>query len=138
MPFKDRETKLAYQRAWYAAHRERVIAKVAERKRTLYAGVCRHCGGPTVGSSKNKAPEWCSKQECAAAQRDPWKALLREKQESRWKHALTTMKTRRSWQGVCTCGWESKRHLSIDKVEAAYKAHTKLVERKGRTAAQGA
>ena len=72
MPRKDREAQNAYQRAWYAAHRERVIAKVAARKHTLYAGVCRNCGGPTVGSSKNDIPEWCSKPQCASAQRQIW------------------------------------------------------------------
>jgi len=69
MPRKDREAKLAYQREWYAIHREQVIAKVALRKRTLYGGVCRNCGGPTQGPTKGKAAEWCSKPECASAQR---------------------------------------------------------------------
>ena len=130
MPFKDREEKLAYQRAWYAKNREKVIAKVAERKRTLYAGVCRNCGGPTMGSTKNKIPEWCSKPACRAAQRDPWLQLLREgRHVTHWKHALTTMKSRKVWKGVCTCGWQSKRHADIEKVEAEYKTHTNLVER---------
>jgi len=69
MPLKDREARLAYQREWYAAHRERVIGKVARRKHTAYAGVCRNCGGPTVGNSKNHIPEWCSKPACASLQR---------------------------------------------------------------------
>jgi hypothetical protein len=68
MPLKDYEKKLAYQRAWYRNHREIVIAKVAERKRTLYGGVCRNCGGPTVGESKKQIREWCSKPECRSAQ----------------------------------------------------------------------
>lgn len=69
MPFKDREVKLAYQRKWYAEHRERVIAKVNERKRTVYAGTCKNCGGPTIGNSKNDRPEFCGKPECRSAQR---------------------------------------------------------------------
>jgi len=69
MPRKNREERLAYQRAWYAAHAERVKASVAHRKRTLYAGTCRNCGGPTVGNTKGKAPEWCAKPACARAQR---------------------------------------------------------------------
>ena len=69
MPFKDYERKLAYQREWYARNRRRVIAAVAQRRRTAYAGVCRNCGGPTVGSSKNSIPEWCGKPACASAQR---------------------------------------------------------------------
>jgi hypothetical protein len=69
MPFKDREQKLAYQRQWYAAHREQVIEAVTHRRRTDYAGVCRNCGGPTVGQSKNNRPEWCGKPACASAQR---------------------------------------------------------------------
>lgn len=72
MPYKDREKRLAYQRKWYAEHRERVIAKVTARKHTAYAGVCRNCGGPTVGSSKNDIPEWCAKPQCASAQRQIW------------------------------------------------------------------
>jgi hypothetical protein len=69
MPFKDREARREYQRQWYTRHREQVIADVAKRKHTLYAGICRNCGGPTVGNSKNHIPEWCAKRECARAQR---------------------------------------------------------------------
>lgn len=69
MPYRDPEQRRAYARDWYAAHRERVIAAVAHRKRTLYAGVCRVCGGPTVGSSKNKIPVYCKKPGCASTQR---------------------------------------------------------------------
>ena len=69
MPIKDREKRLAYQREWYAAHRDQVIAEVKARKRRLYSGVCRNCGGPTVGNSKNSIPEWCAKPSCASAQR---------------------------------------------------------------------
>lgn len=69
MPLKDPEAKRAYQRAWYAKNNKRVIAKVAHRKKTDYAGVCRNCGGPTVGTSKGKAPEYCAKRACKAAQR---------------------------------------------------------------------
>jgi hypothetical protein len=70
MPRKDKEARLAYQRAWYAKHREQVIAEVAERKRRLYSGVCRNCGGPTVGMTKKNIPEWCAKPACAAEQRN--------------------------------------------------------------------
>jgi hypothetical protein len=69
MPLKDREARLAYQRAWYAAHADRVKKKVSDRKHALYSGVCRNCGGPTVGNSKNDIPEWCSKPACASLQR---------------------------------------------------------------------
>jgi hypothetical protein len=68
MPYRNKEDKLAAQRRWYAANREKVIAKVAERKRTLYAGVCRNCGGPTMGSTKNNIPEWCGKPQCRSMQ----------------------------------------------------------------------
>jgi hypothetical protein len=68
MPYKHYEDKLAAQRRWYAAHREQVIASVAARKRSLYAGTCRSCGGPTVGNSKLQVPEWCGKPECRRAQ----------------------------------------------------------------------
>ena len=69
MPYKDYQAKLASQRRHYASHREQVIANVARRKRTAYAGVCLNCGGPTMGSSKNDIPEWCAKPDCARAQR---------------------------------------------------------------------
>lgn len=69
MPIKDRTKKLKYQRDWYARHRHRVVADVARRKHTAYAGVCQNCGGPTVGESKGKAPVWCAKPACASAQR---------------------------------------------------------------------
>lgn len=69
MPFSDPEQKLAYQREWYAKNRQKVIGWVAKRKRTDYAGICENCGGPTVGSSKGKAPSFCGKPECARAQR---------------------------------------------------------------------
>lgn len=71
MPFADPEQKRAYAREWYARpeNRHRVIAAVAKRKHTAYAGVCRNCGGPTVGTSKRDIPEWCSKTECKSAQR---------------------------------------------------------------------
>ena len=83
-----------------------------------------------MGSTKQKIPEFCSKPECRRAQRDPWQILLREgRYVTNWKHALTTQKSRKRWKGVCTCGWQSKRHLDIEKVEAEYKAHTNLVER---------
>lgn len=71
MPRKDRESYRAYMREWYARpeNRQRVIAKVAARKHNQYAGVCKNCGGPTVGISKGQAPEWCSKPECLSLQR---------------------------------------------------------------------
>ena len=67
MPRKDPVERLAYQRQWYAANSARVIAKVAKRKRTLYAGICKNCGGPTTGQSKNKASRYCAKPECKRA-----------------------------------------------------------------------
>ena len=69
MPYKDREKRLAYQRAWYARNRSKVIAKITHRRQTMYAGKCINCGGPTVGQSKNDRPEWCGKPECRSAQR---------------------------------------------------------------------
>lgn len=69
MPYKDKEKKLACQRRHYRNHREEVIAKVAHRKHTDYAGVCVNCGGPTVGNSKNDVPRFCAKPACASAQR---------------------------------------------------------------------
>ena len=71
MPFADPERKREYAREWYSrpGNRERTIAKVANRKHTLYAGVCKNCGGPTVGSSRNDIPEWCGKPECRSAHR---------------------------------------------------------------------
>jgi len=58
-------------REWYAReeNRKRVIAKNAARKHNEYAGVCVNCGGPTVGRSKDDAPSYCAKPECASAQR---------------------------------------------------------------------
>lgn len=64
MPYKSKEARLAAQREHYRRHREQVIAKVKERKHTKYAGVCKYCGAPTVGSSKNNIPEFCAKPEC--------------------------------------------------------------------------
>jgi hypothetical protein len=61
MPFKDRERKLAYQREWYAAHRDRVIAKVHRRKWTLYAGTCEICGATTSGDTKGAGATRCAK-----------------------------------------------------------------------------
>lgn len=71
MPIKDPDRRRQYYREWYAKpeNRQRTIDAVAQRKRTSYAGVCRNCGGPTVGSSKNKIPEWCGKPGCRSAQR---------------------------------------------------------------------
>lgn len=70
MPYKDYDEKLAAQRRWYAIpeNRERTIAKVAERKRKAYGGICKNCGGPTTGESKNHIREWCGKPECRSAQ----------------------------------------------------------------------
>lgn len=68
-PFKDKDAKLAYQREWYAAHRQRVIAKVRRRKWERYGGVCVNCGRPTWGQTKNvPPPEYCGKPECRSAQ----------------------------------------------------------------------
>lgn len=69
MPLKDKDAKRAYMRHWYTLNREKVIARVAERKRSAYAGVCLNCGGPTVGQSKNDRPEYCGKPACASVQR---------------------------------------------------------------------
>lgn len=86
MPFADPDRKREYAREWYArpGNRERTIEKVAKRKHTLYAGVCRNCGGPTVGSSKNNIPEWCGKPECRSAQRKAMDPALftKEKEKS--------------------------------------------------------
>lgn len=68
MPYKNYQKALAAQRRWYAANNEKVIASVKARKHTLYAGVCRNCGGPTSGGTKKKIPEFCAKPECHAAQ----------------------------------------------------------------------
>lgn len=79
MPLKDPEKKRAYQREWYArpANKARTVAKVIERKHTAYAGVCEHCGGPTVGQSKNDRPRFCSKPECLSVQRNGRRYRLR-------------------------------------------------------------
>ena len=69
MPRKDYQAKLAYQREWYARNSKRVIAKVSERKKNVYGGTCRNCGGPTIGQSKGQAAEYCGKPECKSAQR---------------------------------------------------------------------
>lgn len=68
MPYKDPEQRREAGRRWYAAHREQVIAEVAERKRRLYSGVCKNCGGPTLGGTKQRIPEWCGKPECRSMQ----------------------------------------------------------------------
>lgn len=60
MPYIDHQDRLAYQRDYYRRNREKVIAKVAERKHTIYAGTCMYCGGPTTGQSKGKAAKWCN------------------------------------------------------------------------------
>jgi len=72
MPYKSIEDRRAASRRHYWSHREEVIAKVAARKHSDYAGVCRNCGGPTVGVSKNDIPEWCAKPQCKSMQRQPW------------------------------------------------------------------
>lgn len=69
MPFVDYEEKLAYQRRWYAEHREQVIEKVRRRRRKYYVGVCANCGGKTYGDRPKKIPEYCGKPKCASAQR---------------------------------------------------------------------
>jgi hypothetical protein len=75
VPLKDSQAKNAYQRKWYAAHRERVIAKVAKRKRESYAGVCLNCGGPTIGQSPGKAARYCKKTEC---RKEQWKEKIND------------------------------------------------------------
>lgn len=67
MPYKDDEARRASNRRSYARNREKVIAKVAKRKRTDYAGTCQVCGGPTVGQSKNDIPTLCGKPECRSS-----------------------------------------------------------------------
>lgn len=87
MPHKDPEKRRAYMREWYARpeNRKRVIAKVAARKHTDYAGTCVNCGGPTVGESKQRIPDYCSKPACASAQRkeDYWSGETQEYQRIR-------------------------------------------------------
>jgi len=84
MAYKNREDQRAASRRHYAAHREQVIAKVAERRHTAYAGVCRNCGGPTVGQAKNSIPEWCAKSACAAEQRNGQRRLKIRKAVAVW------------------------------------------------------
>lgn len=69
MPAKDKEARLAYQREWYAKNNKRVIAKVNARKWKEYGGVCKNCGGPTIGETKGKAADYCGKPACSRAQR---------------------------------------------------------------------
>lgn len=64
MPHRDRKERLAYQREWYAAHRDRVIHKVTQRKQTQYTGECVNCGATTVGNTPKKIPKFCGKPEC--------------------------------------------------------------------------
>lgn len=135
MPYKDRETKLAYQRAWYAANREKVIASVNRRKWELYGGTCRNCGAPTQGTTKGvPPPEFCSKPGCRSVQRNPLFVIKRKKAARSgpivWKHDLTIFKNRRAWQGVCVCGWESKRHMDKSRVREAHAKHARVVEKK--------
>lgn len=71
MPAKDREKRLAYQRAWYnrPENRARTIERTKDYRRTSYAGVCVNCGDATHGDRPSKVPGWCSKPDCASAQR---------------------------------------------------------------------
>jgi hypothetical protein len=62
LPSKDIEVRRATARRFYARNREKVIAAVKARKHDQYAGVCRFCGGPTVGNSgPGSAPDSCGK-----------------------------------------------------------------------------
>ena len=58
--------------------------------------------------------------------------------EHHWRHALTITRSRGLWKGTCICGWQSKRSAQIEWVTGAYKQHTKLIEREGRRASEGA
>lgn len=69
MPFSNPDDKNRAAREWYARNRALVIARVAHRKRTMYAGECVNCGGPTVGQSPKEIPEFCGKPACRSAQR---------------------------------------------------------------------
>jgi hypothetical protein len=78
VPFKNKDDKLAYQRKWYAAHRQRVIKKVHDRKWGLYGGTCKNCGAPTMGESKGKTSEYCGKPDCKSAQHRANKEVFSE------------------------------------------------------------
>jgi len=79
MPRKDREERLAYQREWYAKNSAKVKGWVSTRKHVDYAGVCRNCGGPTVGvSGPGSASEWCGKPACKSAQHKERREVFRE------------------------------------------------------------
>jgi len=69
MPHKNLEEKRAYARAWYAAHRDRVMAAHRKYRLEHCVGTCVNCGGPTYGDRPKRVPSFCAKPECASAQR---------------------------------------------------------------------
>lgn len=98
MPLKDSEAKLAYQREWYArkGNRERVIAKVRERKWTAYAGKCLNCGATTIGQSKGQPSLYCNKPACKSVQHKKNRELfVRLGREGREKQLTAQQKERR-------------------------------------------
>ena len=70
LPYKDLEKAREAGRRHYQRHREEEIARIAEMKRTKYAGTCVNCGGPTLGpNGPGSAPDYCGKPECRSEQR---------------------------------------------------------------------
>jgi len=57
--------------------------------------------------------------------------------EVSWRHTLTFVKRRGKLKGYCSCGWQSPSSNSEQQILSEYKAHTKLVEREGRSAREG-
>jgi hypothetical protein len=55
-----------------------------------------------------------------------------------WRHELHVRKTKNTFKAYCTCGWQSAKNKTADEAVADYRAHTKLVEREGRKASEGA
>lgn len=135
MPYKNREDKLAAQRRSYAKHREKVIADVTRRKRTVYGSVCRNCGGPTWGTGPNHHYQWCGKPDCKSFQ---MQVMYQERRHGvDWKHVLSLARRKGKYKGFCTCGWQSNLLGSPDSVQIAYKLHTNLVEREAKRPSDG-
>ena len=131
MPRKDKEGKLAYQREWYAKHSKRVIDKVAAYKKRELRGVCRNCGGPTVGMQKNRIPEWCAKPECASVHRQ-YMNRKGAMSEHRWAHNPTIVKVKGRLRAFCSCGWQSDWHKNVNDILQEIRDHTGLREKKDR------
>jgi hypothetical protein len=130
MSSEDIERRRAAGRRHYRNHREEVIAKVTLRKHTEYGGVCRNCGGPTVGES-NKRREWCAKPECASVQRQ----YLNRKgamSEHRWAHNPTIVHSKKKYRAFCSCGWQCEWRDSVSDVLEEIRVHTGLKEREHR------